>query len=405
MGRGRAARSVLACALAAAACAPKSDPPAAIGKAGFDASDTPIDGATDAQLEAFNHGEELFGTYFRDADGLGPLYIRASCESCHSGGTRGPGLVQKMVVVEADGFTPAADQSKLPFGHTVRPLRAAGAKTPLLPPSGDPTVKVTIRVGPPLLGHGYLDAILDSEIERVAAEQALRKDGIHGVVNRVVYESEPNPSSPFGYKKGQMVIGRFGHKARQASLDEFVADALQNDIGITSPMRPSEYPNPDGLGDDAHAGVDVTLDHVNGVAGYLRLLAIPHRGGLTDRGRALFAEVGCAACHVPSLKTRPDYPVPQLAGIDAEVYTDFLLHIWDESTGDGMTDGTAKSNQWRTAPLIGVRFNKTFLHDGRAKTIAQAIQMHSGEAAPTAARFVALPPADADALLDFVSRL
>src|SRR4051812_38034391 len=145
-----------------------------------DPFDIPLAGISAEQQKAFFDGDNLFGLPLHDADGLGPLYTRSSCGACHTSGVRGPGSVQKMSIVLADGVTTAADQSKLAFGHTVHPLLTAGAKTPILPPPNDPTVKVTLRVGPPILGRGYLEAILDSEIVRVEGEQKLRTDAIHG---------------------------------------------------------------------------------------------------------------------------------------------------------------------------------------------------------------------------------
>ena len=117
----------------------------------------------DDQL-AFVKGDTLFGLNLRDYDGLGPLYTRTACSDCHQEGTRGPGSVQKMVVVAPDGWTRADDQSKLPFGFTVHPLLTAGATTPIVPPAGDPSVKLTSRLGPPVLGRGFMEAVLDSEI-------------------------------------------------------------------------------------------------------------------------------------------------------------------------------------------------------------------------------------------------
>jgi len=374
-----------------------------------DPSDVPIRGLSPAELDIFNRGDQLFGLPFREYDGLGPLYIRVACASCHNEGGRGPGLAQKMAVVLDDGVTGSPDQSRLPFGDTVRPQLAGGAKTPLVPPD-DPTVKVTVRVGPPVLGHGYMEAVADSEIERIAALQAQRTDGIHGRINRVAYTSEANPDTRFhNHKKGETgLIGRFGQKARSATIDDFAADALQRDIGITSPLRPTELPNPDGLTDDLKPGIDATIEHVNTLAMYVRMLAIPKRTGLTERGRALFVEIKCSVCHVPSLRTRADYPIAVLAGTDAHVYTDFLLHRWAADRSDGMTDGTAESRDWRTAPLIGLRFNKSFLHDGSASTIEQAILEHAGDGAEpneSVMLFVKLSPDDRKALVDFVSAL
>jgi CxxC motif-containing protein (DUF1111 family) len=313
-----------------------------------------------------------------------------------------------MAVVLDDGITPSPDQSKLAFGPTVHPLCTAGAHTPIVPPD-DPSVRVSLRMGPPILGRGYLEAIEDAEILRVEAEQAARGDGVHGHVNHVVYASEPNPDQTFNaHRKGDTLVGRFGLKARIGTVDEFTADALQGDMGITSPLRPTEIPNPDGLTDDDKPGVDVTAESVNRRATYIRLTAIPRRAGLTDAGRALFESTGCAGCHVPSMKTRADYPIDLLAGIDAPVYTDMLVHDMGDDLADGVVEGEAGPRDWRTAPLIALRFEKTFLHDGRARSIEEAVLSHDGpgsEASASIARFRALSPADHDALLAFVSAL
>jgi CxxC motif-containing protein (DUF1111 family) len=313
-----------------------------------------------------------------------------------------------MAVVLEDGITASPDQSKLPYGNSVRPLLAASATTPVLPPD-DPSVLVTTRVGPPVLGRGYMEAVDDKEIERVEAEQAKRTDAIHGRINRVTYASEPNPDGLLPpHSKGETaLIGRFGLKARIATLDEFTADALQGDMGVTSPMRPDELPNPDGLLDDRKAGPDASLATINTIAGYLRLIAVPDRK-TSARGEALFEEVQCAACHVPTLATRADYPIEALAGIDAAVFTDFLLHDMGPKLADGLADGSADSRRWRTAPLIGLRFDATFLHDGRAATIEDAILAHGdegSEARGSVSMFEELSNDDRAALLAYVGAL
>ncbi len=374
-------------------------------------SDVAIGKATSAELDDFADGDVLFSLPERNADGLGPLYTRDNCGSCHTNAARGPGFVQKMSVVEADGITAAANQSALPFGHTVHPFTVAPATTPILPPD-DPTVKVTTRVGPPVLGRGYMEAVADSEIQRVADEQAASGGVIQGRINHVIYASEPNPdTSFFAYKKGDTLIGRFGVKARIATLDDFTADALNGDMGITSPLRPTEFANPDGLTDDGKPGIDITADSVNSRAMYMRLLAIPKRATGHDAGAALFAQVHCDTCHVPTLHTRADYPIAVLADIDAPVYTDFLLHDMGDALADGMADGVdgeAHSRDMRTAPLIGLRFNRTFLHDGRALTVTDAIAAHASngsEANDVITAFQALSPDEQTQLVDFVSSL
>jgi CxxC motif-containing protein (DUF1111 family) len=407
----RAAASLV---LGLAACSSSSNAPPDMtgGLPVFGANDRfdiPVAGLTAEELDAFAAGDALFDLSLRPYDGLGPLYTRTSCGDCHSQGTRGPGLVQKMVAVEADGATPSPDQSLFPFGHTVHPLVAGGAKTPIVPPVGHPEVKVTLRVGPPILGRGYLEAVTDAEIERVAAEQAARADGIHGRVNRVVYASQPNPDTRFhALAPGDMVIGRFGLKARIAAVDDFTADALQGDMGITSPLRPDEIPNPDGLTDDLKPGVDVTIDSVNARANYVRETAIPKRADGDAHGAQLFADAKCAVCHAPTLRTRADYPIAQLAGIDAPVYTDLLLHDMGDALADGMVEGLATGRDWRTAPLIGLRFDKTLMHDGRAANVHDAIEDHASpgsEASESVDLYHAMSAADQQTLVTFVESL
>jgi|GEM_PF-228701 len=375
-----------------------------------DPFDVPINGVTRDLVTQFNAGDDLFDIPLREPDGLGPLYTRTACGACHQDAARGPGLVQKMTVVLTDGITPAPDQTVLAFGHTVHPLVAAGAKTPIVAP-GDPSVKVSIRVGPPVLGRGYMEAILDSEIERVEAEQAARADAIHGRANRVFYASEANTDTRFHtHQKGDVVIGRFGVKARIATLDDFTADALQGDMGITSPLRPEEIVNPDGLTDDLKPGVDATMGELNARAMYMRLIAIPRRKD-SGSGAAAFTAAKCGVCHVPSMKTRADYPIGLLANIDAPVYTDLLLHDMGPGLADGSADGVdgaAHSREWRTAPLIGLRFDKAYMHDSRARTIHDAILAHDSpgsQATESVQLYNALPAADHAALLDFVGSL
>ena len=252
-----------------------------------------------------------------------------------------------------------------------------------------------------MLGRGYIEAIEDAEIERVYREQAARTDGIHGRINRVKYASERNvDTSVHAHAPGDEVIGRFGYKARIGFLDDFTADVLQGSMGITSPLRPSEVPNPDGLADDAKPGIDVDWRSVNLRTWYLRTVAIPRRASVAPRGRELFAEITCAVCHVPSMKTRSDHPIAPLAGTDAEIYSDLLLHDMGVDLADGMPegeDGSATGREWKTAPLIGLRFSKTFLHDSRARSIEEAIRMHGGagsQAAESVGRFGALSPED-----------
>jgi CxxC motif-containing protein (DUF1111 family) len=300
------------------------------------------------------------------------------------------------------------------YGGTERPFTTAGATTPLLAPTAARPGHELVhsrRIGPPVTGRGYIEAVLDSEIERVAAEQATRADGIRGRINRVTYHSQSveGVAVPHAHDAAR-IIGRFGVKARVATLDDFAADAFQGDMGLTSPLRPEELANPDGLRDDEKAGPDVTAETVLTVASYVRTIEIPSRAQAvsTPAGRAAFDAANCSVCHVPGLRTREDFPVIQLAGIYAPLYSDLLLHDMGDALADGQTDEGAGPRDWRTAPLIGLRFQKAYLHDGRAATIEVAILKHAGpgsEANDSVERFKALPLDQRAALLSFVHGL
>ncbi len=380
-----------------------ADPLAGLTVVGDDPSDAPLAGLDEATLRRFEAGDALFEQPFRASQGLGPVYIRHACVSCHEDDARGPGAVRKMVLLDPDGVV-SEDQSALVHGHTVRPQRAAGATRGVEPPA-DREVWITRRFGPPVFARGYLEAIDDAEIERVEAEQA-REGVVSGRVHRVAWQSEANPLATHGLGPGATnLIGRFGLKARLATLDEFVADAFQGDMGLTSPLRPRELSNPDGLLDDAREGVDLDAESIELVTDYVRLLAIPARAAPPEGAAALFAEVGCARCHVPTLRTRADYPIAALADVDAPVFSDLLLHDMGEGLADGLRDGDALGSEWRTAPLIGLRHQRALLHDGRASTALEAIEAHDGEARGAAEAFAALPEAARYTLLRYVEGL
>ncbi|MBZ0121323.1 MAG: hypothetical protein K8H88_30280 [Sandaracinaceae bacterium] len=388
-------------ALALCAC----DPLGGLTIVGDDPSDVPIDGLEAHWLDRFGEGDSAFDEPFRESTGLGPLYIRVACASCHEDDGRGPGAVHKMSVLGPDG-RPSADQSALMYGPTRRPLVAAGATSPIEPPPGVPILE-SRRFGPAVFGRGYIEAIADGEIERVEREQGAA-GRVSGRIHRVPFQSQVSSEQPFHtHGPGTTgLIGRFGLKARIATLDDFAADAYQGDMGITSPLRPSELPNPEGLTDDARPGVDLDAQTVNAVADYVRLLAIPTRREVP--GAELFERTGCADCHVPSMRTRADYPIAVLADIDAPIYSDLLLHDMGAGLEDGVRDLDASGREWRTAPLIGLRHLTVYLHDGRARSVEEAIDEHDSEgseARPAVASYRALSSADRAALVQFVSSL
>jgi CxxC motif-containing protein (DUF1111 family) len=357
-------------------------------KVKVDRPSLPLIDLTDAELSRFKQGDALFEVIVRETDGLGPLYVRDACNACHVDDGRGPGLVTKIAPVhEASGDL----AELLPFGTTERPYTSAGAKTPLLAPQ-DARLKVTHRLPPAVFGRGYLEAISDTDIERLAERAAQRTGSARGRLSRL--------------RDG--AIGRFGLKARVATLEGFVVDALSSDMGLSSPAQPEEPAGPEGLRDDHKPGVDFSAEQVSLLRDYLRGLAIPERQASGAERQRWFRAARCAECHEPELQTRADYPVKALAGVRAEVYTDLLLHDMGEALSDGQHEEGAKPREFRTAPLIGLRFLPSFLHDGRAKTVRDAILAHGAEDSEgrdSVQAFLALTEAQQAELVSFVEAL
>ena len=363
---------------------------------GADLLDSPIDDLTPEQLEAFVRGDAEFGRAFAPATGLGPLFNDIACAACHSGDGRGlPGNILQRFGSAGDGR-----------GGPQLQTRAIPGAIPERLPDG---VAVSLRLPPPVFGVGLIEAIPESAILANADPDDADRDGISGRPNLVmpaVYVPATEPGGGAGLR-----VGRFGRKAQVSSLLEQTVEAYHQDMGITSPFRPNE--NVDAAIDPVSAAADVVPDPeipastVMAVVAYLRMLAPPAYGADTG-GRALFDQVGCAACHVPELRTGAS-TIAALTDRTVPLYSDLLLHDMGEELADGRPDGAADGREWRTTPLWGLRVARDFLdgalflmHDGRARTIEEAIELHAGEATQARARFRALSPDDRALLLEFV---
>jgi CxxC motif-containing protein (DUF1111 family) len=265
-------------------------------------------------------------------------------------------------------------------------------------------LQVSPRVAPGVFGVGLLEAVPERAILAHADPSDADRDGISGRANRVGDERSRGTA-----------LGRFGWKANVPSVEQQNAGAFQGDIGITSPIFPAENclrgqraceAAPDGGRPevDEHKLERVTL--------YTRTLAVPARRRVeaTAAGERTFAEIGCSSCHLPELRTGAS-DVPALAHEDIRPYTDLLLHDMGAGLADGRPDGLASGSEWRTAPLWGIGLVETvnrhtrFLHDGRARNLAEAILWHGGEGAPAMQRFRKLPPAKREQLLAFLRSL
>ena len=366
-----------------------------------DVFDAALPGLTNDQLAAFARGDAEFERRFAPTTGLGPIFNNVSCASCHGGDGRGrlSNALQRIGSVE-DDFLRAVG------GPQIQDKAIAGADAERLPTG----VAVSLRLPPPVFGSGLIDAIPDAAILSRADPDDRDGDGISGRPNLVTPADYVVPNAEAGQR-----IGRFGRKAQTATLVEQTTEAYHQDMGITSEFRPRENFNPLSSvpADVADRAVDpeITLGTLQAVVHYLRTLAPPKPGADTDartQARAAFATVGCASCHVPVLQTGAS-PIGALSNRPVELYSDLLLHDMGDALADNRPDGSATGREWRTTPLWGLRLMREFLngqvllmHDGRARTVEEAILLHGGEARRARDAFAALTDGQRRALIDFV---
>ena len=357
----------------------------------------PLAGLTTSQLVAFADGREDFVERETPASGLGPIFNDVSCAACHS----------------APAVGGASGRTVTRFGHTAAgvfdPLAALGGSLlqdrslPGVPRETIPATANTVarRVTTPLFGAGLIEAIPDSAI--VLGTLRAKPAGVAGKVAMVR-----------DVASGELRVGRFGWKAQHATLLAFSADAYANEMGITNRFFPTENaPNGNiaAIARFTRPTVDdpVAVDGTSGtdrLADYMRLLAAPPRAAANASalaGERLFASVGCASCHTPTLTTGR-HPVAALSEQTVALYSDLLLHDMGP-LGDGIVQGTAGARDMRTAPLWGLRTRNALLHDGSARTPDAAIRAHAGEAAGIRDAYLRLGAAERQQLLDFLNTL
>jgi CxxC motif-containing protein (DUF1111 family) len=247
----------------------------------------------------------------------------------------------------------------------------------------------------------------------LALVDSLDADG-DGISGRPNWVTPPEYAGATGVALSR-ALGRFGRKAQVSSLLQQVVEAYHQDMGITSDFRPHENVNPgarsETLAADHAPDPEISPATVDAVVHYVRMLAAPAPGAMTPErqaGQAAFMEVGCAACHTPTLRTGT-HASAALSDRDVTLYSDLLLHDMGPALADDRTDGSATGREWRTAPLWGLRLVPTFLngrsfflHDGRARTLDDAIRLHGGEAQRARDAYVALTDGERTALLNFV---
>jgi CxxC motif-containing protein (DUF1111 family) len=369
-----------------------------------DVFDAPLEGLSGAEQAAFVRGDFEFGRPFSPKAGLGPIFNDVSCAACHSGDGRG--AVRNSLTrigSAADGFLASLG------GPQIQTRAIPGAEPEVTPPG----VAVSVRLPPPVFGAGLIEAIPASAILANVDSLDADGDGISGRPNFVAAAAFVPATEPNGGPG--LHVGRFGRKAQNAVLLQQVVVAYLEDIGITSPFLPVENRNPlSGVpieAVDRVADPEVSNATVQAVTHYLRALAPPLPGVETARrveGRALFTQIQCAKCHVPSLQSGAS-SLPAVANRTVTLYSDLLLHDMGPGLADNRPDGQASGTEWRTTPLWGLRLMRRFmngeallLHDGRARTVEAAILLHGGEAVTSRNAFALLSAAQRAALLDFV---
>lgn len=400
---------------------------------GLTALQQPIATLTEEQLDRHNLGRGPF-TFVWTPPQLGPLFNHDACVACHAGNGRGESQIgpdvfgsQALIRVSQDVGEPAVPGGQVPvpgFGlqlqdhatFSIPEVRVTltwvesgelfddGELIMLREPrievtqfNGTPMpqgIHMSYRQAPPLIGLGLLEAIPEDAILAAADPDDLDGDGISGRPN-VAWDEEAQAS----------VIGRFGHKASVPRLIEQVAGAFSNDMGLTNRIFPDVDPNAPLQ--------DVNDKQLVDSGFHIATLAVPgaaERDGEAEHGRVLFDELGCASCHTPTQVTGK-HEIFQLSNQRIHPYTDLLLHDVGDRLTDTRDDFLASGLEWRTPPLWGIGLAQliapatTFLHDGRARTLAEAIMWHGGEADAAKQAFRRASKADRDALLAFLATL
>ena len=403
----------------------------------------------DELVDLHTEGDAAFEAVFVTAPadinpGLGPHFNNTTCVGCHIRNGRGlPTKGQLLVRVSLDEEDTTTDLTIDGTSYYIEPS-APGERTPPVPGLGNQiqdqgifgatpeaavdiewierdgqfsdgksytlrepnatitlangdllpdTVKTSLRLPPPVFGLGLFEAISDETMLALADPDDSDGDGISGRAN-IVWDVQKNTTG----------VGRFGLKANQPNLFQQTAAAYVGDMGISNPMFPAE---------DGSSEIDDEI--LTAATFYAQSLAIPARTLLDDpvaqRGEHLFESANCAACHISTMRTGTHPEYTELSNQTIHAYTDLLLHDMGEGLADHRPDFEATGTEWRTPPLWGIGVTQTvlpyakYLHDGRARTLEEAILWHGGEAATSQQAYVDMPEGDRQALIRFLRTL
>ena len=360
----------------------------------------PLPGLTQVEQARFVAGKEEFESDETPEEGLGPVFNDTSCARCHSDPAVGGSsalLETRFGGTTADGsFTPLADH-----GGSLIQVRGIGVagdcdfKGETVPPQA---TLVSLRRTTPLFGLGLVDAVPESTFRYVAQFQ------------RSVWPDEAGRvAMVHDIARNRDAVGRFGWKNQVPTLHQFSGDAYLNEMGVTSP----EFPDENCPGGDCSLlacnplpGINDEGEGIVAFTDFMTLLAPPPRKPMTTQawaGKRVFSALGCSHCHWDTFRTA-DSPVASLDHVVFHPYSDFLLHDMG-SLGDGIEVGDARGREFRTAPLWGLSAFSSYLHDGSAATVKDAILAHDGQARRSRDRFAGASRDDQVALLAFLGTL
>lgn len=409
---------------------------------------TPLSSLNDSEMDTFVLGKSFFRTPWVEApsattarDGLGPLFSANTCTGCHPENGKGSvynskghiarSLVTRLSIPDHQsmdtkmGFTPEptyGSQLSINGVHGVpyegKATRSYSDRTVLLGRDREITlhkpnygvtelqygamskeVILSQRIPPALIGLGLLEQISDKQLLANEDIEDTDRDGISGKANRVY--------SPETFK---IEIGRYNWKANASKVKHQVAGAMNNDMGLTSPLYPNEnctrvqkacLESPKG-----RDPFDVPMKRLDAVTFYLKHLKVPQTKQDQDykNGLKIFKQIACASCHIPTFTLGN--------GKTIHPFSDLLLHDMGKALADGRVEFQASGYEFRTAPLWGIsayrkilKSRVNFLHDGRAGTIEEAILWHGGEAEQAKNNFINLSPQKQKVLIDFLERL
>jgi CxxC motif-containing protein (DUF1111 family) len=357
---------------------------------------------------------------------LGPKFITRNCVECHVNNGRalpaeiGMPLTKWVFKVGND----VSGTTHPTLGHVLQPQSTSGPnegnvsiasytttsgqygdatpyslRKPNYSFSGTTPTFFSARIAPQLVGLGLLEAIGESTVLALADPDDADLDGVSGRIQKV---SDPETGDPR--------LGRFGSKGGRARISHQIAGALNTDMGVTTPI----FPVLDGE-TSTNGAPEVSATDIDLMTRYVALLGVAAQRDLTNsqaiQGKQLFTTASCVKCHTPALTTSAYHPMAELRNQTIHPYTDLLLHDMGPGLADNMGEADATGSEWRTPPLwsigltAGVSGGEAYLHDGRARTLEEAILWHGGEAEASKEAFRNMTAAERTALIKFLKSL